>query len=78
MKWLEVSIIVIALTLSIGLISCGSDGGSSSGGSWCPGTVCSNCASDPACNVTCSSGTPTCVGGSYFGADPNLRCAFCS
>ena len=45
--------------------------------SWCPGTVCSNCATDPACYVSCSSGRPACVGGAFFDADPDLRCGFC-
>jgi hypothetical protein len=46
--------------------------------SWCPGTICTNCATDPACSVSCPSGkTAACVGGAYFDADPNARCGFC-
>lgn len=46
--------------------------------SWCPGVVCNNCATDPACHTTCPSGkTEACVGGAYFDADPDLRCDFC-
>ena len=66
--------VALMLTVSAFLISCGSDG--DSGSSWCPGTICSNCATD--CNIECTTGTETCVGGSFFDADPNLRCAYCS
>jgi hypothetical protein len=65
---------LLAITTAVALAACGSE----SKGSWCPGTVCLNCATDPACNVTCGAGkTAACVGGAYFGADPNLRCGFC-
>jgi len=67
--------VALASLVALGLAACGS---SSDGGSWCPGTICTNCATDPACDVTCGQGkTPACVGGSYFGADPNARCGFC-
>ncbi len=63
-----------ALLATIALGACGGGGE----GAWCPGTICSNCASDPACSVSCPAGKmPACVGGSYFDADPNLRCGFC-
>jgi len=65
-----VAIAVVALIAAIG---CG--GGEDS---WCPGTVCNNCATDPACSVTCPQGkTSVCVGGAFFDADPALRCGYC-
>jgi hypothetical protein len=64
--------VALAFLVALGLAACGSSG------SWCPGSICSNCATDPACNVTCGPGkTPACVGGAYFDADPNARCGFC-
>jgi len=70
--------VLLGCVLVFSLAHCGGGGGGSSSGSWCPGVICTNCATDPACNVTCSGGkTQTCVGGAYFGADPNLRCGFC-
>ncbi|TMA20493.1 MAG: hypothetical protein E6J88_17040 [Deltaproteobacteria bacterium] len=63
----------IALVLLLALGACG--GG---GKNWCPGVICSNCATDPACHTTCPAGkTEACVGGAYFDADPDLRCDFC-
>lgn len=46
--------------------------------SWCPGSVCTNCATDPACDVSCPSGkTAACAGGAFFDGPENLRCGFC-
>ncbi|HEY7726132.1 MAG TPA: hypothetical protein VH880_12410 [Anaeromyxobacteraceae bacterium] len=65
--------VLLALLAALAVGACGSEKGP-----WCPGSVCSNCATDPACSVSCPAGkTPACVGGAYFGADPNLRCGFC-
>ncbi len=60
-------------------MACTSDSGGG-GGNWCPGTICNNCATDcPKIELDCAPGeTEACVGGSYFDADPNLRCTFCS
>ncbi len=65
-------LLAVVFASLVALAACGGSG------SWCPGTICSNCATDPACNITCGAGKiQACVGGSYFGADPNLRCAYC-
>lgn len=70
-----ISLVVLITVLITG---CGGGGGGSSNASWCPGTICNNCATDPNCNVSCPSGKmQACVGGSFFDADPNLRCGFC-
>jgi len=76
------AIVVLLLVMGLLVVGCGGDDGSSGGSggdSWCPGTVCTNCATDPNCDITCPQGqVETCVGGAYFDADPDLRCAFCS
>ena len=48
-------------------------------GNWCPGTICNNSATDcQNIELDCAPGEQeACVGGSYFDADPNLRCTFC-
>ena len=71
--------VLLAIILILNLVFIGCSGGSDGGGgdSWCPGTICTNCATDCP-DLDCPTGqTQACVGGSYFDADPNLRCAFC-
>lgn len=68
-------VVVFGLMTAIG---CSSGGGGGGGGdSWCPGTICTNCATNCP-DLDCPAGQiETCVGGAFFDADPNLRCVFC-
>jgi hypothetical protein len=68
----------LVLLMLTGLLACGVDSGGDDD-NWCPGVICSNCAGDcDNAELHCASDqTEACVGGSYFDADENLRCAFC-
>lgn len=59
------------------ILSACSDTDSDSDSNWCPGTVCTNCATDCP-TLSCSAGqTNACVSGTYFDADASQRCSFC-
>jgi len=71
---------VISLIVLLGVIffalGCG-DGDDSGSDGWCPGVICTNCATDCP-DLDCPAGQmDSCVGGAYFDADESLRCEFC-
>ena len=77
-SWLSILFLVVFMMFIIA--SCGNifDNDDDGGGSWCPGKICNNCAASGDCNIDCPAGQQeTCVGGAFFDADSNLRCAYC-
>lgn len=74
----QLSLMLILFCSFCVLIACSDSGSGGGGGNWCPGEICSNCATNCPTLDCPPDKMNACVGGSYFDADPELRCAFCT